>query len=148
MCYTWGRLWRVSANFSWCRIQQHEQLCYVSDRAQVIPLLRELDWLPFCFRDHFKVLVLTFKALHDMGPGDLRDCLSLISLACHTRSYRIFHFIYLLNVFITHLAVMQSYGFHHLGSYIWRAQGRGPFLLWPPHYGISSPPKWGRLHHF
>ena len=37
------------------------------------PLLQRLHWLPVPFRAQFKVLVLTFKALHGSGPGYLRD---------------------------------------------------------------------------
>lgn len=38
-------------------------------------LLWQLHWLPICFQVLFKVLVLTFKAVHGLGPDYLRDCL-------------------------------------------------------------------------
>ena len=34
----------------------------------ITPILRELHWLPVKFRIHFKLLLLTFKALHGMAP--------------------------------------------------------------------------------
>uniref|UniRef100_A0A8D0BC31 Reverse transcriptase domain-containing protein n=1 Tax=Salvator merianae TaxID=96440 RepID=A0A8D0BC31_SALMN len=41
--------------------------------ASVSPTLRELHWLPVSLRTQFKVLVVTYKALHGLGPGYLRD---------------------------------------------------------------------------
>ncbi|XP_058026881.1 uncharacterized protein LOC131192082 isoform X2 [Ahaetulla prasina] len=41
--------------------------------SQVKPLLRRLQWLQVVFRVRFKVLVITFKALHGIGPGYLQD---------------------------------------------------------------------------
>ena len=57
--------------------------------SHVTPLLRELHWLPVVFRVRFKVLVTTFRALHGLGPGYLRDRL-LPSTASHrpVRSHR------------------------------------------------------------
>ncbi|XP_060542108.1 uncharacterized protein LOC132710271, partial [Pantherophis guttatus] len=57
--------------------------------SHVTPLLRELQWLPVVFQVRFKVLVTTFKALHGLGPGYLRDRL-LLPIASHrpVRSYR------------------------------------------------------------
>uniref|UniRef100_A0A8C6VP90 Reverse transcriptase domain-containing protein n=1 Tax=Naja naja TaxID=35670 RepID=A0A8C6VP90_NAJNA len=45
----------------------------VSRFSHVTPLLRGLHWLPVALRMRFKVLVLTFKVLRDMGPGYLRE---------------------------------------------------------------------------
>uniref|UniRef100_A0A8C6Y510 Reverse transcriptase domain-containing protein n=1 Tax=Naja naja TaxID=35670 RepID=A0A8C6Y510_NAJNA len=44
-----------------------------SQFSHVTPLLRGLHWLPVALRMRFKVLVLTFKVLRDMGPGYLRE---------------------------------------------------------------------------
>lgn len=46
-------------------------------------LLRELHWLSICFRVQFKGLVITFKALQDLGPSYLSDHLTTLELA-HT----------------------------------------------------------------
>ncbi|XP_058024855.1 uncharacterized protein LOC131191095 [Ahaetulla prasina] len=50
--------------------------------SHVTPLLRRLHWLPVVFRMCFKVLVITFKALHGIGPGYLWDRL-LPSVTSH-----------------------------------------------------------------
>ena len=39
------------------------------------PLLRQLHWLPISKRITFKVLLLVYKSLNDMGPVYLRDLL-------------------------------------------------------------------------
>ena len=39
----------------------------------IIPVLRDLHWLPVCFRAQFKVLVLTFKALSGLSPVYLKE---------------------------------------------------------------------------
>ena len=36
-------------------------------------LQRELHWLPIRYRARFKVLVLVYKALSNLGPGYLRE---------------------------------------------------------------------------
>lgn len=46
----------------------------------VTPLLCGLHLLLVCFQVQFKVLVITFKALHGMGPYDLRNRLILMGL--------------------------------------------------------------------
>uniref|UniRef100_A0A8C6XI90 Reverse transcriptase domain-containing protein n=1 Tax=Naja naja TaxID=35670 RepID=A0A8C6XI90_NAJNA len=45
----------------------------VSRFSHVTPLLRCLHWLLVVLRVRFKVLVLTYKVLHDMGPQYLRE---------------------------------------------------------------------------
>ncbi|XP_061471923.1 uncharacterized protein LOC133379865 [Rhineura floridana] len=42
----------------------------------VKPILAHLHWLPVYFRAQFKVLVLTYKALHSLGPQYLMECLT------------------------------------------------------------------------
>ena len=42
---------------------------------RVTPLLRQLHWLPISKRITFKVLLLVYKSLNDMGPVYLRDLL-------------------------------------------------------------------------
>ena len=42
---------------------------------QLTPLLRQLHWLPISKRITFKVLLLVYKSLNDMGPVYLRDLL-------------------------------------------------------------------------
>ncbi|XP_061473928.1 uncharacterized protein LOC133380529 [Rhineura floridana] len=44
--------------------------------SHITPVLARLHWLPICFRARFKVLVLTYKALHGVGPQYLMERLS------------------------------------------------------------------------
>lgn len=44
--------------------------------AHITPLLHDLHWLPVASRIHFKVLLLTFKALNGLAPQYLSDLLS------------------------------------------------------------------------
>ena len=44
---------------------------------RVTPLLAELHWLPVSSRIIFKVLLLTYKALHGLAPSYIRDLLHL-----------------------------------------------------------------------
>jgi hypothetical protein len=41
----------------------------------ITPVLRQLHWLPVQQRIVFKILLLTFRALHDMAPAYIRDLL-------------------------------------------------------------------------
>ena len=49
------------------------------------PLLRSLHWLPVKYRVHFKICLLTYKALHEEQPVYLR---SLIATSLPSRSLR------------------------------------------------------------
>uniref|UniRef100_A0A803SZA6 Reverse transcriptase domain-containing protein n=1 Tax=Anolis carolinensis TaxID=28377 RepID=A0A803SZA6_ANOCA len=42
-------------------------------REHTTPLLRQLHWLPICYRAQFKVLVLAYKALNGSGPTYLSE---------------------------------------------------------------------------
>uniref|UniRef100_A0A670I451 Reverse transcriptase domain-containing protein n=1 Tax=Podarcis muralis TaxID=64176 RepID=A0A670I451_PODMU len=42
-------------------------------RDHITPVLKDLHWLPVCFRAQFKVLVLTFKALNGLSPVYLKE---------------------------------------------------------------------------
>ena len=50
-----------------------------------VPLLRSLYWLPVKYRVHFKICLLTYKALHEEQPVYLR---SLIAISLPSRSLR------------------------------------------------------------
>ena len=50
-----------------------------------VPLLRSLHWLPVKYRVHFKICLLTYKALHEKQPVYLR---SLIAISLPSRSLR------------------------------------------------------------
>lgn len=44
---------------------------------------RALGWLPICFHIQFKVLVLNFKPLHDLGPSIFK-CPQLLVVSLHS----------------------------------------------------------------
>ena len=44
--------------------------------SHVTPLLKELHWLPIPYRIDFKILMLTYKALHSLAPSYLTSLLS------------------------------------------------------------------------
>jgi hypothetical protein len=50
-------------------------LCRVRKRESITPILKRLHWLPVVFRIKFKVCVLTYRALHSLGPQYIRDML-------------------------------------------------------------------------
>ena len=41
----------------------------------ITPVLASLHWLPVCFRIDFKILLITFKALHDLAPAYISELL-------------------------------------------------------------------------
>ena len=45
-------------------------------RSHITPILFSLHWLPIHFRIHFKVLLLTFKALHGQAPAYISELLN------------------------------------------------------------------------
>ena len=51
-------------------------VCLTGRREHITPVLKELHWLPVCQRISFKVLVLTYQALHGTAPQYMTDLLS------------------------------------------------------------------------
>ena len=45
--------------------------------CHITPLLHSLHWLPIKYRIDFKILLLTFKSLHQQGPVYLRELLKV-----------------------------------------------------------------------
>lgn len=43
----------------------------------ITPILKSLHWLPVCQRIDFKILLLTYKSLHGLGPKYITDMLPL-----------------------------------------------------------------------
>ncbi|KAK5918790.1 hypothetical protein CgunFtcFv8_022743 [Champsocephalus gunnari] len=52
-------------------------LTHTKSWHHITPVLKELHWLPVSHRIHYKLLVLTFKALHHLAPLYLTDLLTL-----------------------------------------------------------------------
>ena len=55
-------------------------------RTHISPILKALHWLPVSFRTNFKILVLTFRALHDQAPSYLSDLIQPYTPARALRS--------------------------------------------------------------
>ena len=53
-----------------------------SKYSHITPVLKELHWLPVRFRIHFKILLLTFKALNGIVPDYIKE---LINVKKHER---------------------------------------------------------------
>ena len=43
----------------------------------ITPVLRELHWLPVRYRIHFKILLLTFRAIHGMAPHYISNLINV-----------------------------------------------------------------------
>ena len=50
-------------------------LTHTRSREHITPILRQLHWLPIQQRIHFKILLTTYKALHNLAPSYLTDLL-------------------------------------------------------------------------
>ena len=61
-------------------------ILYGSKYDRIIPLLEELRWLPVEQRIVFKILLLTFKSLKDLGPNYIRDLLQTCKSSRNLRS--------------------------------------------------------------
>ena len=54
----------------------------------ILPILRQLHWLPIKRRIVFKIILLTYKALNGLAPGYIADIFELHSQAGSLRSVR------------------------------------------------------------
>ena len=52
----------------------------------ITPVLNELHWLPVGFRIKYKIILLTYKALHGMAPSYICDMLQLYHPELNLRS--------------------------------------------------------------
>ena len=57
-----------------------------SRHDHITPVLKELHWLPVCERIKYKILVYTFKALHNQCPQYIKDLLTVYIPARNLRS--------------------------------------------------------------
>ena len=53
--------------------------------CHITPVLRELHWLPVKFRIDYKILLLTYKGLHEICPDYLKDLLVI----CNNKRYNL-----------------------------------------------------------
>jgi hypothetical protein len=61
-------------------------VCLTPRMAHMQPVLKDLHWLPVRSRIEFKVLVLTYKALHGSSPSYISSMLNLYKPTRHLRS--------------------------------------------------------------
>ena len=59
----------------------------IRKHSHITPVLRQLHWLPVKARIHFKVPLLTFKAIHRLAPSYIQDLIKVKSKSsCSLRS--------------------------------------------------------------
>ena len=61
-------------------------VCNAPRFCHISPLLRALHWLPVKSRIEFKILLITFKAIHGLAPKYLCDLLTFKSSSYNLRS--------------------------------------------------------------
>ena len=52
-------------------------ITFSSKFNHITPILKDLHWLPINERIKFKILILTFKALHDLSPSYIQELINL-----------------------------------------------------------------------
>ena len=52
-------------------------ICYIPRFEHITPILHRLHWLPVKYRINFKVLLIVFKALHDLAPDYIIELISI-----------------------------------------------------------------------
>ena len=52
----------------------------------ILPVFCDLHWLPIRYRINFKIMLLTFKAIHGLAPKYIRDLVAIKSSAYNLRS--------------------------------------------------------------
>ena len=45
--------------------------------CHIIPVLHQLRWVPVSFRINFKILLLTFKAIHELAPSYINNLVKI-----------------------------------------------------------------------
>ena len=53
-----------------------------------VNLVNELHWLPVCYRIEYKIILLTFKALHGMAPDYLCHLISVLPPSRYNRELK------------------------------------------------------------
>ena len=51
---------------------------------RISPVLYELHWLPVFYRIYFKILIITFKAIHGKSPSYIGDLVSVRSCSAYS----------------------------------------------------------------
>ena len=64
-------------------------ICNSSKYSRCSPLLNELHWFPVRQRIAFKVLLLTYKAIHGLAPTYIQELITMKSLSQSQSTYRL-----------------------------------------------------------
>ena len=64
-------------------VNQCPRFCHIT------PVLRDLHWLPVSFRIEFKIMLITYKVLHDRALIYIQELLQLYTPSCNLRSSNI-----------------------------------------------------------
>ena len=75
----------------WCKTYEEYVVFFIfficSHRpSSITPVLKDLHWLPVSFRIEFKIMLITYKALHDRGPIYIQELLQLYTPSRNLRS--------------------------------------------------------------
>ena len=84
----------------------------------ITPILYDLHWLPVNYRIQFKIIVLTFKALHGLAPSYIQDMLQYRTLRPGLRSSSSAH---ILAVPKTRLATYGDRSFSSIAPRLWNS---------------------------
>ncbi|KAK7124121.1 hypothetical protein R3I93_022282 [Phoxinus phoxinus] len=83
----------------------------------ITPILQQLHWLPIIYRINYKILILTFKVIHNLAPSYLFD---LLHIPTHTRTLRSSSFIHF-TVPRVRLVTMGSRAFSFSAPQLWNS---------------------------
>ena len=95
----YGNALLSAANATDLRILQRVQnMCArlikrIPRRAHITPILKELHWLPFPYRIHYKLILLVYKALNGAAPSYLSSILELQTSSRPRRSTHAGHLV-------------------------------------------------------
>ena len=74
MLITLARLLMIIAQDCCCPSPNY---CNSSHYDHITPVLRNLHWLPIKLRIQYKILLITFKALHNLAPIYIQELISI-----------------------------------------------------------------------
>ena len=83
----------------------------------ITPVLQQLHWLPVKSRINYKILLLTFKAIHNLAPTYLSDLLHVVTPSRSLRSSSSIH----LSVPSARLTTMGSRAFSRSAPKLWNS---------------------------
>ena len=58
-------------------------ICNISRFDHISPILFELHWLAIKYRINFKILLITYKALHGLAPNHITELITVKPLSCY-----------------------------------------------------------------